>query len=165
MLKIASATIVVALMAIVAHCTAAVLMSGDRQVVNVSAPGASATPATAAVAVSPEEKMRRRYPQPVKVGDLIGLPVLDDDDRTLGHVRSVVRTASGKVQLIVPYGGFLGWGRRPVAVPIETVAIAARQLAALDMTRAEFDAAPAWNDPQSRALPAGEIIRIGLYRR
>lgn len=115
--------------------------------------------------LSPEERMQRRYPQPVKIGDLIGLPVLDFHDRTLGYVKSVVQTPEGKIKLIVPYGGFLGWGRRPVAVPIEAVAIAARQLAALDMTRAEFDAAPAWNDPQSRALPAGEIIRIGLYRR
>jgi hypothetical protein len=165
MLKIASVTIIVALMAIVAHCTAAVLISGERQVVNVSAPAASATPATTAAALSPEEKMRRRYPQPVRVGDLIGLPVLDDDDRTLGHVRSVVRTASGKVQLIVPDGGFLGWRQRLVAVPIEVVAIAGRQLAALDMTRAEFEAAPAWNDSQSQPIAAGEIIRIGLYKR
>jgi hypothetical protein len=165
MLKIASVTIFVALMAIVAHCTAAVLTAGEGQIVRVSAPAAPAAPATTAVVLSPEEKMRRRYPQPVKVGDLIGLPVLDDDDRTLGHVRSVVRTASGKVQLIVPDGGFLGWRQRLVAVPIEVVAIAGRQLAALDMTRAEFEAAPAWNDSQSQPIAAGEIIRIGLYKR
>lgn len=165
MLKIASVTIIVALLAIVAHCAAAVLMSGERQVVNVSAPAASGSPATTAIALSPEEKMRRRYPQAVRVGDLIGLPVLDDDDRTLGHVRSVVRTTNGKVQLIVPYGGFLGWRQRLVAVPIEVVAIAGRQLAALDMTRTEFDAAPAWNDPRSQPIAAGETIRIGLYKR
>jgi PRC-barrel domain protein len=123
------------------------------------------TPATPLSDLSPEERMQRRYPQPVKVGDLTGLPVLDDGDRTLGYVHSVVRTPAGKILLVVPYGGFLGWGRRPVAVPIEVVAIAGRQLAALDMTRAEFDAAPAWNDPTSRVLPAAEIIRIGLYRR
>ena len=109
--------------------------------------------------------MQRRWPQPVKVGDLIGLPVLDVQDRTLGYVKSVVRTPEGRIRLIVPYGGVLGWGRRPVAVPIEAVAIAGRQIAALDMVRAEFDAAPAWNDPASQALPASEIVRIGLYRR
>ena len=109
--------------------------------------------------------MQRRFPQPVKVGDLIGLPLLDFDDRTLGYVASVVRTPAGKIRLIVPYGGFLGWGRRPVAVPVEVVAIGGRQLAALDMTRAELDAAPAWSDPQAQVLAAGEIIRIGLYRR
>ena len=60
---------------------------------------------------------------------------------------------------------FLGFRQRPVAVPIEVVAIAGRQLAALDMTRAEFDAAPAWSDPQSQPIPAGELIRVGLYKR
>jgi hypothetical protein len=109
--------------------------------------------------------MESRHPQPVKVGDLLGLPVLDFNDRTLGHVSSVVRTADGKIRLIVPYGGFLGFGSRPVAVPIEVVAIAGRQIAALDMTRAEFDTAPTWVDATSQALPASETIRIGLYRR
>ena len=109
--------------------------------------------------------MQRRYPQLVKVGDLIGLPVLDDADRTLGYVQSVMRTADGKVQLIVPFGGFLGFRQRLVAVPIEVVAIAGRQLAALDMTRAQFDAAPTWNDPLSQPIAVGDSIRIGLYRR
>lgn len=127
--------------------------------------GVQPAAAQAPAVLSPEQRMQRRYPQPVKVGDLIGLPLLDFEDRTLGYVQSVVRTPAGKIQLIVPYGGLLGWGRRPVAVPIEVVAIAGRQLAALDMTRADFDAAPPWSDPQNRSLPASEIIRIGLYRR
>jgi PRC-barrel domain len=126
---------------------------------------APVSPLQAQADLSPEQKMQRRHPQPVKVGDLIGLPVLDFGDRTLGYVKGVVQTADGKIKLIVPYGGFLGWGRRPVAVSIEVVAIAGRQIAALDMTRAEFDAAPAWADPLSQSLPASETIRIGLYRR
>lgn len=115
--------------------------------------------------LSPEEKMQRRYPQPARAGDLIGLPVLDDYDRTIGRIAYVVRTPSGKLQFIVPYGGFLGWGGKLVAVPIEVVAIAGRQLAALDMTRAEFDAAPAWNAVQTTPVAHDDIIRIGLYRR
>jgi hypothetical protein len=115
--------------------------------------------------LSPEEKMQRRYPQPARVGDLIGLPVLDDGDRTIGHIRHVVRTQSGKLQLIVTYGGFLGWRQRLVAVPIEVVAIAGRQLAALDMTRAEFEAAPAWTGSQTTPVAPDDVIRIALYRR
>ena len=60
------------------------------------------------------ERMRRRFPQPVRVGDLIGLPVLDDENRTLGHVREVVRTKEGKIELIVSYDGWLGFGARLV---------------------------------------------------
>src|SRR5271154_3968549 len=48
-----------------------------------------------------EQRMRRRFPQPVRVGDLVGLPVLDDGSRTLGLVREVVRTAGNKIELIV----------------------------------------------------------------
>ena len=145
-----------------AYAAAAQPSDGNPLLILVTGP---ATPTKSPDSLSPEEKMQRRYPQPIKVGDLIGLPVLDDDDRTLGRVRNVVRTAAGKIQLIVPYGGFLGWRQRLVAVPIEVVAIAGRQLAALDMTRAEFDAAPAWSDPQSQPISTSEIIRIGLYRR
>ena len=109
--------------------------------------------------------MQRRYPQPVRVGDLIGLPVLDDDDRTIGRIRAVVRTSQGKIQLVVPYGGFLGWGNRPVIVPIEVVAIAGRQVAALDMPRAEFDRAPVHDPAQARPLAPDDSIRIALYKR
>ena len=115
--------------------------------------------------LSPEEKMQRRFPQPARVGDLIGLRVLDDNDRTIGHIKLIVRTAAGKLQLIVTYGGFLGWRQRLVAVPIEVVAIAGRQLAALDMTRAEFDAAPAWNEALTTPVALDDVIRIALYRR
>ena len=114
---------------------------------------------------SPEEKMQRRFPQPVRVGDLIGLPVLDDSDRTLGYVKFVVRTSTDKIQLIVPYGGFLGWRQRLVPVPIEVVAIAGRQIAALDMARAEFDGASAWNETLTKPIGPDEVIRIGLYKR
>ena len=40
--------------------------------------------------------MRRRFPQPVRVGDLIGLPVLDDSHVTIGLVRQAVRTPEGR---------------------------------------------------------------------
>ena len=46
--------------------------------------------------LSPEEKMQRRFPQPARVGDLIGLPVLDDNDRTIGHIKLVVQNAGRK---------------------------------------------------------------------
>ena len=61
--------------------------------------------------LTPEQKMQQRFPQPVRVGDLIGLPVLDDDDSTIGYVREVVRSPQGKVFLIVPYSAWFGWAR------------------------------------------------------
>ena len=118
---------------------------------------------------TPEERMNQRYPQPIKVGDLIGLPVLDYDDLTIGHVRNVVRTPAGKIVLVVTHGGWptgwFGWGARLVPVPIEVVAILGRQLAALDMTREEFATAPTWSSASGVPIAPDEKIRIAITRR
>jgi hypothetical protein len=123
---------------------------------------------------TPEEKMQARFPQPTKVGHLIGLPVLDENDSTIGYVQQVVRTPKGKIQLIVPYAKRFGWmrdnvlvrwSRRPVAVPIEVVAILALQINALDMDREAFEKSPVWVTGPSQVLPADETIKIALGRR
>jgi hypothetical protein len=114
---------------------------------------------------SPEEVMRRRFPQPVRVGDLIGLPVLDYGDSTIGRVRQVVRTPAGKIQLIVGVGGWLGFGTRPVAVPLEVVAILGRQIDALDQDRDEIETAPTWDSSKGQPIDPNEMIRIAVARR
>jgi hypothetical protein len=110
------------------------------------------------------ERMNRRFPQAVRVGDLIGLPVLDDRFSTLGFVRQVVRTATGKIELIVSYSRWFGWFGRPVAVPIEAVGIEGRQLASLDMPRSDYAAAPTWQGQDATAFPDDATIRIALAR-
>jgi hypothetical protein len=126
---------------------------------------AEQSPPTGGGDASPEAKMARRFPQKVKVGDLIGLPILDDDDVTLGHVRQVVRSPEGKIKLIVPYSKWFGWFGRPVAVPIEVVAILAKQIASLDMQPAEYEKAPTWTAGTDRPITADDIIRIAVTRR
>jgi hypothetical protein len=119
--------------------------------------------------LSPEEQMRRRFPQPARVGALIGLPVLDWSDNTLGYVQRVVRTRDGKIQLIVRYGGWfgwIGWWQRPVAVPIEVVALLGRHVAALEMTPEQFRTAPTWQPSGDVSeIPTDETIRVAITRR
>jgi hypothetical protein len=114
---------------------------------------------------SPEARMNRRFPQKTTVGHLIGLPVLDDNDVTLGLVRRVVRTPDGKIKLIVSYSKWFGWFGRPVAVPIEVVAILGRQIDSLDMKPADYAKAPTWSQGQDKTIPDDEIIRIAIQRR
>jgi hypothetical protein len=111
-----------------------------------------------------EQRMQARYPQPVRVGDLIGLPLLDDQARTLGYVREVVRTDESKIQLIVDYDGVFGWHSRPIAVALEVVGIAGRQISSLDMPRNEYASAPTWQGKGAQILPADATIRIALSR-
>ena len=120
--------------------------------------------AMAAQDMAEAERMRRRFPQPVRVGALIGLPVLDNDARTLGYVREVVRTPQNKIKLIISYGGVFGWGVRLVAVPIEVVGIEGRQIASLDMPPGEYATAPTWRAADDMAVPDGDMISIALAR-
>src|SRR5215475_6500742 len=116
-------------------------------------------------ATTPEERMRRRFPQPVRVGDLINLRVLDDQDVTIGLVRKVVRTPQGKIRLLVSQGGWFGWGERLVAAPIEVMAIFGRQLASLDMEPKEYASASTWVEGDGTPISNDEIIRIALTKR
>jgi hypothetical protein len=111
-----------------------------------------------------DERMQMRFPQPVRVGDLIDLPVLDDSASTLGYVRQVVRTPSGGIQLIVSYSRWWGWFGRPVAVPIDVVGIEGRQLVSLDMDPDDYADAPTWQDKGATVLPRDDSIKIALAR-
>lgn len=115
--------------------------------------------------LTPAERMAERFPQKVRVGDLVGLPLLDFSDRTLGYVREVARTPEGGIVLVVPVGGWFGHGGRPVAVPIETVAILGRQIALLDIPRAELPQRASWAAQDGAPIPGDEIIRIAITRR
>ena len=111
-----------------------------------------------------DERYRARFPQPARVGDLIGLPVLDLDSSTIGYVRQVVRRPAGQIELIVAYSRWWGWFGRPVAVPLEAVGIAGRQLVSLDMPTADYAAAPTWQGAGATVLPPDAIIRVALAR-
>ncbi|MFG1281445.1 PRC-barrel domain-containing protein [Xanthobacter autotrophicus] len=115
--------------------------------------------------LTPAERMAERFPQKVRVGDLVGLPLLDFDDRTLGYVREVARTPEGGIVLVVPVGGWFGHGGRPVAVPLETVAILGRQIALLDIPRAALPQRATWAPKDGAPIAGDEIIRIAITRR
>ena len=117
---------------------------------------------------SPAAKMARRWPQKVRVDALVGLPVNDDRDRTLGRVEQVVRAPDGSLKLVVAYNrtfAWFGWFTRPVAVPIEVVALYGRQLASLDMQPAAYAVAPTWTAGADQRLAGEEVIRVALTKR
>ena len=119
---------------------------------------------TSEPALTPEQRMQARFPQPARVGDLIGLPVLDDRARTLGYVHEIVHTDKDKILLIVDYRGFFGWHSRPIAVPLEVVGIAGRHISSLDMPRHDYESAPTWKDTSAQAVSADAVIKIALAR-
>jgi hypothetical protein len=119
--------------------------------------------------LSPEETMRRRFPHPARVRDLIGLPLLDWRDNTLGYIQRVVRTRDGKIEFIVRYGGWfgwIGWWQRPVAVPIEVVGLLGPHVSLLDIGPEDLRNAPTWQpSPDVTEIGPDETIRVALTRR
>jgi hypothetical protein len=114
---------------------------------------------------TPEEKMAKRWPQPVKVSFLLGLPVLDENSSIIGYVHAVVRTSEGKVQIVMPIGGFLGLGSRLVPIPVEIVGMLGAQVAVIDMPDDRFQQSPTWTMSRAKPLDPSETIRVAITRR
>jgi PRC-barrel domain protein len=111
-----------------------------------------------------KERYLKRFPQSARVGDLIGMPVLDLYSKTLGNILKVVRTPAGEIEFIVGYSEWWGWFGRPVAVPLEALGIEGGHLVSLDMSRSEYAAAPTWHDRGATPLPADATVRVALSR-
>jgi hypothetical protein len=97
---------------------------------------------------------------PVRVADLLDLPIVDENKSTMGRVRGVVRTGDGKVELLLPLGGLFGFGERLVPIPIESVALTGPQVMVVDMPPHRFQKTATWYGSNSETLAAGETISI-----
>jgi hypothetical protein len=105
----------------------------------------------------------KRFPQPVRAGDLIDRTVLQPtESRTvLGHVVRVVRNDDGSFAIVIEYGGILGFGGRDIAVPIDAMVLLGDELEVLDFTPERLRGLRTY-DGEGRALGADEIVRMGL---
>ena len=112
----------------------------------------------------------RRFPQPVRVGDLIGRQVLRSVEQqdVLGRVAGLVRRPDGAILVVVnlngALGGVLGLNTRPVAVPVGAMVLLGEYMEVLDLSPAELRALPTFDDPGALRLAPDEIIRVGLQR-
>src|SRR5258708_13846678 len=72
----------------------------------------------------------RRFPQPVRVGDLNNRTVLQplESRPVLGRVAQVIRVSNGKEEIVMRYGGLFGFGGRYAAVPIAAMGLLGNEL-------------------------------------
>jgi hypothetical protein len=106
------------------------------------------------------QKAANATTNPVRVADLIDLPIVDENKQTMGRVRAVVRTSEGKVQLLLPLGGLLGFGERLVPIPIESVALTGPQVTVVDMPPHRFQKTATWYGSNSETLAAAETVSV-----
>jgi hypothetical protein len=163
--RIAASGLVFVAMSVVVPANATTpMLAGDRFVVLVQAMIPRTGMMDAQHPMSMNERYLKRFPQPARVGYLIGLPVLDINSKTLGYVQQVVRTPAGEIKFIVSYGRWFGWFGRPVAVPLQVLGIEGRQLVSVDMSPSEYDASPTWRDTESTPLPVDGTVLVALSR-
>ncbi len=112
-----------------------------------------------------DEAAGRRFPQPVRVGDLLGRTVLQplESQPVLGRVERLVRRGDGRVDVVIRYGGVLGLGSRPIAVPLAATAVLGEYLEVVDDTPDQLDRFPT-DAGTAAALAPDEVVRVGLAR-
>ena len=112
------------------------------------------------------EQAAKRFPQAVRVGDLIGRDVLQPTEAqpVLGRVMGVVRRVDGGLDVVVSFGGVLGIGARPIAVPVDAVALLGEHVAIVGFTPEALRGFPSAVAVGAAALAPGDMIRVGLVR-
>ena len=107
-----------------------------------------------------------RFPQPVRVGALLRRDVLQPvpSQRVLGTVKDVVRNESGTVEAVVEYGGFLGFGARPIAVPIDAMVLLGQDMEIVAYSPRQLNHFPTFSAVGTMPVPSDTIIRVGLAK-
>lgn len=107
-----------------------------------------------------------RFPQPVRVGDLPGRPVLEpvESQDLLGRVRSVVQDRDGRILVVIELGRWFGWTTRTIAVPVEAMVLVGDAVEIVTSTAAQLWMQPVFDGSGTTALATDATIRVGLAK-
>ena len=112
------------------------------------------------------ESAAMRFPQPVRVGSLLHKDVLQpvESQRFLGTVEQVVRGGDGALQVVIEYGGSLGFGARPIAVPVDAMVLVGQVMEVVAYTPEQLRAFPTFSAGDATPLSLDSIINVGLAK-
>lgn len=107
-----------------------------------------------------------RFPQPVRVGDLLGRDVIQpvEGQNFLGTMRQIVRDPDGTLAAVINLGGFLGFGSRPVSVPVDALVLLGDVVEVDAFTPAQLRQLPTYASGTAAPLSPDAIIKVGLAK-
>lgn len=107
-----------------------------------------------------------RFPQPVRVGDLRHRVVLQpvESQTVLGRVRDVVRDDKGSVDVVIDFGGFLGFDTRPIAVPIDAMVLLGADMEVVAFTPPQLREFPTFSATGTARVPDDTVMKVGLAK-
>jgi hypothetical protein len=125
-------------------------------------PGGMAPPPGMSLA----ESAAMRFPQPVRVGDLLGREVLRpvESQDVLGRVSRLVRDGNGQVLVVVEFGGFLGFGTRLIAVPVDAMVLVGQDMEIVAYTPEQLRQFPTFSPSGTTDVADDTIIKVGLAK-
>ena len=133
-----------------------------------AAHGQSATPGgmPPPPGMSLAESAAMRFPQPVRISNLLGREVLRpvESQDVLGRVRRVVRDRNGQIMVVIDFGGFLGFGSRPIAVPVDAMVLLGRDMEIVAFTPKQLQKFPTFSPSGTTDVPDDTIIKVGLAK-
>jgi hypothetical protein len=107
-----------------------------------------------------------RFPQPVRSGDLLGREVLRpvESQDVLGRVSRLVRDRDGQIMVVVDYGGFLGFGARPIAVSIDAMVLIGQDMEIVAYTPDQLRQFPTFSPAGTTEITDDTTIKVGLAK-
>ena len=116
--------------------------------------------------MSLQDSAAMRFPQPVRVGDLIGRDVRRPvrSQQSLGQVRDVVRRADGQIAMVIRYGGRLGIGGRLIAVPVDAMVLLGDVVEPVAFSPAQLDQFPTFQALGTQPVSHDAEIKVGLAK-
>ena len=107
-----------------------------------------------------------RFPQPVRVGDLPGRPVLQpiESQSALGRVRSIVQDGTGSVLVVIELRRWFGTTTRTIAVPVDAMVLLGDTVEVVAYTPEQLWSRPVFDPAGTTALAADATIKVGLAK-
>ena len=112
------------------------------------------------------ESAAMRFPQPVRVGDLLGREVLRpvESQDVLGRVRRVVRDRDGQIMVVIDFGGLFGLGGRLIAVPADAMVLLGQDVEVVAFTPDELRGFPTFSPSGTAPIVNDAVIEMGLAK-
>jgi hypothetical protein len=112
------------------------------------------------------ESTAMRFPQPVRVGDLIGREVLRpvESQDVLGRVNRFVRDRDGQIMAVMDFGGFLGFGSRRIPVPVDAMVLLGQDMEIVAFTPEQLRQFPTFSPAGMTDVANDTIINVGLAK-
>ena len=107
-----------------------------------------------------------RFPQPVRVGNLLHREVLRpvESQTVLGRVVELVRDKNGTIEVVVAYGGFLGIGSRLIAVPLDATVLLGADMEIVAYTPRQLRNLPTFSVANMTPISSDTVVRVGLAK-